>query len=91
MNTLGNIPFVTIDSQVVGHMNAPDDEYVSVLANLANCFRSQIALTSRNSARLQRAPKGAGQSARGRCYHVIERGSVRLVNRRFNAIVLRHL
>jgi hypothetical protein len=91
MNTLGDIPFVFIDSQRVGHVNAPDDEYVSVLANLANRFRSQITLASTNSARLQRAPKGAGQSARGRSHHVVERGGVGLMNCRVNAIVLGHL
>jgi len=72
-------------------VNAADDEYVSVLANLANRFRSQIALASRNSARLQRAPKGAGQSTRSRSYHVIERGGVGLMNRWGDAIMLSHL
>jgi hypothetical protein len=53
--------------EVVGDVNAPDDQHVAVFANLPPAFRIQPAFAGGNPARFQRAAKGPRQSTGGGC------------------------
>ncbi len=91
MNALRNLPLSLVDLETVRHMNSPDDEYTALFLNLAYGFGSEAAITCRNAARLQRAPKRASQSTCGSSHHIIKRGRVRLLGACICPIVLRYL
>jgi hypothetical protein len=91
MNALRNLPLVLVDLETVRHMNPPDDQYTALFLNLAYGFGGEAAITCRNAARLQRAPKRASQSTGGRSHNVIKRGGVRLLRSCVYPIVLRYL
>jgi hypothetical protein len=73
---------------MVGDVNALDDQHLSLFSNFTDRFASQPPLSCRNIARLQRAAQGAGQSTGRGGYHIIQRGSVGLVDILINAVVL---
>ena len=69
-------------------MNSSDDEHTALILNLAYGFGSETAIACRNVARLQRAPKRAGQSTCGGSHHIIKRGGVWLLGSCIYPIVL---
>ena len=91
MNALGDLLFVLVDLEIVRHMDTPDDEYIAFLLNLAYSFGGETAIACRNVARLQRAPKRAGQSTCGRSHHIIKRGGVPLLGSWIYPIMLCYL
>lgn len=88
MDALSNLPFLLVDLEIVRHMNSSDDEHTALLLNLAYGFGSETAIACRNVARLQRAPKRAGQSTCGGSHHIIKRGGVWLLGSCIYPIVL---
>ena len=73
---------------MVDDMNALDDQHLSLFSNFTDRLRSQLPLTCRYIARLQRAAQGAGQSTGRGGYHVVQRGSMGLVDILIDAVVL---
>ena len=49
--------------QRVGHVDAFDDEDLPIQLDLSHRLRGEVSMTCVDAARLQRASKGAGQSA----------------------------
>jgi hypothetical protein len=76
---------------MINHVNATNDEDFAVLLDLSSPFGRKPAFTGRNSARLQRATKGARQSTGRRRHHVIQGGGVRFVHVQVHAIMLGNL
>ena len=81
-------PLFWCDAQVVRDKDTPHDEHVVVFFNLSDDVCFEQAFAGRNPARLQRAAKGAGESAGGCRYEVVNGGGMRLVGVRIGAIVL---
>jgi hypothetical protein len=52
-------------------VNTPDDQHAVFDFDFTHCFGHQAIVRSRNLTRLQRAPKGAGQSAGRRRDYVV--------------------
>ena len=77
--------------ELIMDMDPLDDQHLAVLLNFTCCFRNQLPFTCCDTARFQRASKGAGQSARRRGDHIIKCGRMRLVNLRVNPIMFRYL
>jgi hypothetical protein len=72
--TFSGITIVSRDFELVGDRNSLDDEDVVLFFNLTFYFRAKVPLASGNAARLQRATKGASQSATCGRDNVIECG-----------------
>lgn len=88
MNALSDPPLFLVGLEIIRHMNTPNDQYTALFPDLPYGLRSEAAIACRNVARLQRAPKRAGQSTSGRSHNIIKRGSVRLLGSCVHAIVL---
>ena len=60
--------------QMIGHVNTPQDEHivVRIRLHLAADVSGELAVAGIDSARLQRAPEGTGQSATGGGRHVVD-------------------
>ena len=78
-------------SQMIGHVDAPNYEHATLSFNLTYGFRRESAFTRWYLARLQRAPEGAGQSASSCGDKIIEGGGVRSMHLGIDPIVLSHL
>ncbi len=72
-------------------MDAPDNQNLALKLDLTMSFCHQFAFTRGDSARLQRATKGARQSAGGRGDDVIQRRRLRAVNVAVDPVVLGYL
>jgi hypothetical protein len=59
-----------------GDVDAADHENVFLCFHLPRNLSDELAVTRIDVTRFQRAPKSAEHSTTGRCYHVINRGSV---------------
>jgi len=88
VNALGRLTLFRIQLEVVAYVYTSDHQYVLFQLYFASCFRDQPAVSGRNVTRLQRAAKGAGQSAGGRGHDVIEGGCVRIVDVGIDAVML---
>lgn len=88
VGALGRLPMFGIELEAVTHVNAADDKHVFFCFDFASRFRDQPALSGRNVARLQRATKGASQSAGGGSDHVVEGGRMWIVDVCINAVML---
>jgi len=64
---------VLVEAEAVGDVDPAEDQHTVVRLDLAARLGDQSALARVHSARLQRAPEGAGQSAGGGCREVVER------------------
>ena len=91
MDTLRELAVCGIEFQVVGDVDTANDEHLPVQFDLTGRVRGQPPLAGRDPARLQRAPKGAGESPGGRGHDVIQRGGVRRVDLGIHAVVFRDL
>jgi len=56
----GGLTFIIVGLQMIGHMNATNDQYLTIFLNLTPYFRVKLAITGWNFARFQRATKGSG-------------------------------
>ena len=90
VRTLRRGVLLGLQPQVVGHVDATNDQDIAVLLDVADRLRREKALAGRDLARFQRTAKGASQSAGGRGDEVVERCIARLVDLRVDAIVLGH-
>ena len=88
VRTLCRRALLGVQAQSVGHVDAANDQDVTVLLDLARGFRREEPLAGWDQARFQRTAKGPGQSTRGRGDEVVERRVVRFVHVLVNAIVL---
>jgi hypothetical protein len=61
-NPLGGFSLVGIESQIVLHVDAADDQDPTVQLDLPYGFRPEPTLSRRNPARFQRAPEGSRES-----------------------------
>jgi hypothetical protein len=75
------------DSKLVSHVNAPDDQDLSVLLDLTLRLRVKISFPSGYPARFQRATKGARQSTCRGSHQVVQGSGVRLVDRHVRAVM----
>jgi hypothetical protein len=55
MRSFGRFSFLRLHLQMIGYMNAPDNQHIIFFLNFSSHLRIQIAVTSRDSTRLQRA------------------------------------
>jgi hypothetical protein len=62
--------------EMIGDVDPPDHQDLAVLTDLAPHVGFELAATSIDSTRLQRAPEGPDQSAPGCGHHVVEGGGV---------------
>jgi len=88
VDALRRLAFVLCHTQMVGDVDPPHHQHVTLGFYLADCLGGQIALTGRNSARFQRAPKGAGQSAGCGANQIIKRRCMGFVNVRTYPVML---
>lgn len=80
---------VGVDGEVVRRVDALDHDHAVVLGlDLAGDLTEQVALTGWDLTRLQRASKGAGQSAAGGGDDVVERRRALGLGSGRNAVVL---
>jgi hypothetical protein len=73
--------------QLIGDVNAPDDQDFAILFNLPLCLRKKPAFAGRDPARFQRAAEGARQSTGCGSHQVIEGGGMRLVHGHIRTVV----
>ena len=88
MDALGSFALLWLKLEMVGHMDPLDHEHVIVFFHFPNYVRPEVALSRRNLTRLQRASKGASQSATGGSNEIVKRGGMRLMDGSVYAIVL---
>ena len=88
VRTLCRLTLLGAQPQPVGHVDAANDQDVTVLLDLARGLRREEPLAGWDLARFQRTAKGAGQSARGCGDEIVECRVVRFVHMLVNAIVL---
>lgn len=88
VDTRGGLALVRFQPQVVGDVNTPYDQHTALGFDLADRLRSQVALSSRDSARFQRASKRSGQSPRGCSDKVVECRIMRFLDLGTHPIVL---
>ena len=69
-------------------MNTANHQDFAFFFNFTPCLGNQSSLTSRNFARFQRAAKCTGQSAGGGGNDKIQRGRMRFMDLRINAVML---
>jgi hypothetical protein len=67
----GDLALSRRDPQPVLHVDTPDDQHLAVQLDFAGCLGCKASLSRRDPARLQRAPKGPGESAGGRGHNVV--------------------
>ena len=72
---------------MIGHKNAADNQDVIFFLNFPPRFRIQVAVSGRDSTRLQRAAQGPGQSTGGGGNDVIEGCGVGFVDGRINLVM----
>jgi hypothetical protein len=84
----GRFAFVGLYLQVVSNVNPPNDQYIPLLFDLTDRLGLKPSLPSRYTARLQRAPQGAGQSPSRGSHQVIQGGRMGLVDVQVYAIML---
>jgi hypothetical protein len=77
-----------VDHQMVGEVDAPDDQDLAFQLDLTDRVRLETTVSGGNAARLQRAPEGPGQSAGGCGHQVVQGGGVRLVALGVGAVML---
>jgi hypothetical protein len=87
MHPFGRIDMVFFDFEEIVDMDVPDQEHFSIFADLTGGFRAKPSLACGYIARLQRAAKGARQSAGGCGHHVVERRGGGLEALRINAVM----
>ena len=80
-----------IDLQLVGDVDALDDEDVAFFLYLADGVGFEIAFSCRYTARLKGAAEGAGHSAAGGGDDVIQSRGVRFGDVGANSVMLRDL
>ena len=76
MNPGGRFPLGFGCSELQPHMNPPDHQDVVLQLDFTDGFRDETIVRCRNLARLQRASKGAGESAGGGGDNVVQGGRV---------------
>jgi hypothetical protein len=91
VHTLGVGAPVIGDAQAIPDVDPLDDQDPVLLLDVASRLDVVHLGIDFDLTRLQRAGKGAGQSAAGGRHHVVERGRVGWVLRRRDPIVLGHL
>lgn len=72
------------------HVDAPDDQNLLLDLHFSCHPRDEPVASSRDSARLQRAPKGPEESTAGRRHHVVECGGMRLERPRSPPVMRRY-
>lgn len=88
MRSLSNLVLVGCETKLICHDDAPHHQHLIFLANFPNDVRHQSTIIGGDPTRLQRATKGADQSAGGRSDEVINRCCMRFVFRHVDAIML---
>jgi hypothetical protein len=78
-------------SQRVVDPNPLDDQHAILDLDVTFGLRREVALSSFDPARLQRATQGPGQSTGRRRHDVVERGRVRLEGAGRGSVMFRHL
>jgi len=91
MHALGILPPVSGHAQAVVDGDSLDHQHVVLGFNLANRLYLEAVPLDFDLTRFQRAGKGAGQSAAGRGYHVVERRRMRRELLRRNVVMLGNL
>lgn len=79
---------VPLGLQIVPHVNALDHQHPLLLADLPAHVGHEVVRRDDDSARCQRAGKGARQSATGGGHHVIQRRGVGLLVAHLHAVML---
>jgi hypothetical protein len=79
VNPLNCLPLVRRRSEFIAHVNASDHKHVAIELNFSDGLRSKLIVAGVNVARFQCASECPRQSARGRCYDVIQRRGMRRV------------
>ena len=77
VHPLGRLAVLLVCHEAVSHVDPADDEHLAVLADVTPHLGRQLAAACIDSARLQRAPEGSGQSATGSGDDIVQRGGVR--------------
>ena len=88
MHALDRLLVFLCRGEVQRDMNALDDENPVFVFHFADDFGGELAAGRIDLARLQRASKGAEESAAGGGDEVVDGGGVRLRDRRLHAVVL---
>ena len=91
MHALGILPPVFGHAEAVVDGDSLDQQHVVLGLDLTNRLYLEPVPVDFDLTRFQRAGKGAGQSAAGRGYHVVERRRVRWVLVRRDVVMLGHL
>jgi hypothetical protein len=91
VHPLGGLPVARGEPERIADPDSPYHEDLSVGLYVALGFRNEPAVAGWYLARLQRAPEGAGESARRGCHQVVEGGCVGLVHCGADAVVGRNL
>jgi hypothetical protein len=90
VDAAGCVPIRFFRLQFQFDVNPPDDEDVFLELHLSDGLGNQPLIRCIDLTRLQRAPKGSGQSTGGGCDDVIQRSGVGFENLFGNLIVFRH-
>lgn len=76
MRPMSCFALLQIHLELIDHVDAADDQNLFLELDLTDRFRGQITFACRDTARLQRASEGAGQSTSCGGDHVVERGGM---------------
>lgn len=69
----GQIVMLVVHAQMVGDVDTLDDENLFVDLHFSDYLGDQIVFVQLDTARLQRASQGSGESPAGSCDNVVER------------------
>jgi hypothetical protein len=85
------LAFVGGKAQVIRYVNAPHNQHIPLLFDLADRLRGESSFSSRNIARLQRASQGTRKSTGGRSYEIVQGCGVRFEDLWIHAVMLSDL
>lgn len=91
MYPLGDFTLFRIDLQGVIYVDTANQQNFSFWLDLASSFCHQLAFTSRNVTRFQRASKGARQSPSRRSDHIIQGRGLGIMNRGIHPVKFGYL
>jgi hypothetical protein len=74
--------------QVIRYVNAPYNQHIALLFDLADRLRGESSFPSRNIARLQRASQGTRQSTSGCGYEIVQGCGVRFEDLWIHTVML---
>ena len=91
VNALGSFAVFGGQFELIGHVDAPQNEDVAIFADIAAYIGGQITFTRRNLTRFQRAAKGSSQSATCGRNYIVNRRSVGIVDVGIDLVMLGNL